>query len=115
MKQKLIDVLSGFGFPVLLKYSVAPDDYPSDVILFWNFDSDNTAYENSDYISRWGFEVTYFSTSPANVEKYKTLIRDELKKNGFVSDGNGYDIATDTSTSTRTGWRCDFYFMEVKK
>lgn len=113
MKQKLIDILSEFGFPVVLKYSVAPKDYPKDIILIWNFDSSNTQFEDAEYATEWGFEVTYLSDNPLNVEKNQKLISKKLKDNGFVADGNGCDVITDISVSSHTGWRCDFYFTEV--
>lgn len=113
MKQKLIDALIPLGFPVLLKGTIAPKDYPDDIILFWNFSSENTSFENGDYVTNWGFEIRYLSNNPLNVENNKKLILKTLKDAGFIADGKGYDIATDTSTPTVTGWGCDFYFLEV--
>ena len=113
MKSKLIEILSEFGFPVILKYAIAPADYPQDIILIWMFDSSNTQFENEEFMTEWGFEITFISSVPDNVDKYQKLILSKLKENGFVADGNGCDFATD-SISGRTGWRCDFYFMEVK-
>lgn len=113
MKQKLIDVLTSLGFPVYLKNTVLAKDLPEDVILFWQFSSSDNSYDDDDHVTTWGFEISYLSTNPQNVEDNKKLIRKTLKDNGFIADGKGYDLTTDITSTCHTGWQCDFYFMEV--
>ena len=113
MKQKLIDALFPLGFPVLLKNTILAKDMPDDLILFWQFSSSDECFDDSDHMTTWGFEVTYLSTDPQRVEDNRKIIRKTLKEAGFIADGKGSDIITDTGSTSHTGWQCDFYFMEV--
>lgn len=112
MKQKLIDVLSQFGFPVILEGSLSPEGYPETFITFWNFDSSNRCFDGEDEVTEYGFNVRLYSKSPATVEKNKKLILRTLKDEGFIPDGRGNDF-TFNSQTLHLGWSVDVYYLEV--
>ena len=111
MKQKLIDVLKSFGYPVVLERSLAPNEYPDTFITFWNFDSSNLSYDNEDDITEYGYNVRLYSRDPNLVESTKKQILSALKKSGFIPDGCGNDF-TFNSETLHLGWSVDVYILE---
>ena len=112
MKQKLIEILSSFGFPVFLQGSLNADEaYPAAFITFWTDDvADNSHYDNDATSYAWNFSVIFYSNDPALVNSKPDEIRKALKAAGFISNGKGHDIPSDEPT--HTGWAMDFYFIE---
>lgn len=102
MKQTLIELLSGLGYPVFLQGSLNPSDpYPDSFFTFWNFNNDDTAfYDNDTHREVWGFWVYFYSISPALVESVLEQARQILKNNGFILQGKATDISVDRPTHT---------------
>ena len=102
MKQTLIELLSGLGYPVFLQGSLNPSDpYPDSFFTFWNFNNDDTAfYDNDTHREVWGFWVYFYSISPALVESIPEQVRQILKNNGFILQGKATDISVDRPTHT---------------
>lgn len=115
MKQKLIDVLSTFGYPVFLQGSLNEEEpYPDSFITFWVNDvPDNTHYDNNNATWDWDFSVIFYSNDPALVNSKPNEIRKALKAAGFIPQGKGQDIASDEPT--HTGWQMDVYYIERNK
>ena len=115
MKQKLIDILAAFGYPVFLQGSLnAEDPYPDSFITFFVDDTPpNSHYDNDAASYEWDFSVIFYSKDPELVNSKPEEIRAALKKAGFISQGKGRDIPSDELT--HTGWAMDFYYIERTK
>lgn len=113
MKEKLIETLKQFGYPVFLQGSLNADDaYPETFITFWTDDVfDNSHYDDDAQSYAWDFTVIFYSSDPALVNSKPNEIRDALKKVGFIPQGKGRDIPSDEPT--HTGWAMDFYYIET--
>lgn len=115
MKERLIEVLSSFGYPVFLQGTANPDDpYPDTFITFWT----NNADDGSHYDDRpanfvWDFDVYLYSRDPRVVNSKPSEIRKALRAAGFIPRGKGFDIPTDEPT--HTGWGQEYYFIEANK
>ena len=114
MKQKLINELSKFGYPVFLQGTLNENDaYPDSFITFWVNDvPDNAHYDNETASWAWDFSVIFYSNDPALVNSKPEEIRTALKTAGFIPQGKGRDIPSDELT--HTAWAMDFYFIEHK-
>ena len=112
MKQKLIDILSKFGYPVFLQGSMNPDEaYPDTFITFYVDNSDdNSHYDNDTTSYLWDFSVIFYSNDPSLVNSKPEEIRKALKENGFIPQGKGHDIQSDEPT--HTGWYQNYYYIE---
>lgn len=112
MKQKLIDELSKFGYPVFLQGSLNENDtYPDTFITFWTTDAeDNAHYDDHPTSYAWDFAVILYSNDPQIIDTKKDEIRKALKAAGFIPQGKGQDIPSDEPT--HTGWAMDFYYIE---
>ena len=113
MKQKLIDILSEFGFPVYLQGSLNPKaDYPDSFFTYWVFDAPESArYNNSEYSCDWGFWIYFYSNDPQLVETVPLQAKNSLRKNGFVFEGKPVD--TESGIESHTGCQLTCYFKEV--
>lgn len=105
MKDLLIQLLETFGFPVRLQGSLGENEkYPDSFFTFWNnetFDGDH--YDNDAIYFVWDFDVNFYSTNPALVNSQLLEVRTLLKRNGFIVQGKGYDVASDEPTHTGRG------------
>lgn len=112
MKQKLINTLSAFNFPVFLQGTLNPDEaYPQTFITFWTDSTDdNGHFENKTNSVNWSFSVILYSTDPQIVNTKPDEIRAALKSVGFIPQGKGNDIMSDEPT--HTGWAMDFIITE---
>lgn len=113
MKNKLIAVLSQYGFPVMLQGTLNPEeDYPETFITFWTDDtSDGAHFENETSSFDWAFSVMLYSSNPETVNTLPATIRAELKAAGFIPQGKGFDIPSDNPT--HTGWAMEFIITET--
>lgn len=112
MKEKLLAALDPLGYPVLLQGSLLDDEpYPNEFITFWTADSSSAAeFDNESAETAWTYQIINYCTSPARVAEIAQQIRAALKAAGFISQGKGRDIPSDTPT--HTGWACDFIYIE---
>lgn len=105
MTEKLIEILSAFGYPVRLQGSLAKDEaYPDSFFTFWNNSSDDGShYDNGPIFYVWNFDVNFYSTDPALVYTQLEAARVALKAAGFIISGRGYTVASDEPTHTGRG------------
>lgn len=115
MKQKLIDILSTFGYPVFLQGSLNEDQaYPETFITFWADPvTDNGHYDNEPAAWDWDFSVMFYSSDPLLVNTKPEEIRKALKAAGFIPQNKGRDVPSDEPT--HTGWAMDFFYIERNK
>ena len=102
MKEQLISILSGLGYPVYLQGSLnSENDYPDSFFTFWNFDNPESAfYDNNPNKCVWGFWVYFYSTSPVLVEKLPEQARKKLREKGWILEGKASDINVGKPTHT---------------
>lgn len=112
MKQKLIETLSAFGYPVYLQGTLNPEEaYPQTFITFFvDSTADNGHFENKTNSIDWAFNVILYSDDPEIVNTKPNEIRAALKAAGFIPQGKGNDILSDEPT--HTGWVMDFVITE---
>ena len=105
MKEKLIEVLAGFKYPVLLQGSLPLDQaYPENFFTFWNNSTeDGNHYDNGTVCFVWSFDVMFYSTDPTLVNTMLNEAKTALKSQGFIIGGKGYDVASDEPTHTGRG------------
>lgn len=115
MKQKLIEILSQFGYPVFLQGSLNEDEgYPDTFITFWTDEVlDNAHYDDNATAYAWDFSVIIYSNDPSVIDSKKEEIRKALKSAGFIPQGKGMDVPSDEPT--HTGWQMNYYYIEYEK
>lgn len=105
-QQLLIEILETFMFQVLKQGSLSKDsDYPDSFFTWWNYDSDSkTFYSNKSYKECYLFQICFYSCNPLNkdwfVEDVMLLVISKLKENGFIINGEGFDIPSDKKSHT---------------
>ncbi len=114
MEDLLINILSRFGYPVILQGSMLPDEkYPEHFFTFWNNSSDgNSYYDNNEKSIVFDYDVNFYSVNP---EWVYTKLRDAkklLKENGFIVSGDGYSVASDETTHDGRGMNV-LYLKEI--
>lgn len=114
MKQKLIQLLSSFGYPVFLQGSLNPSEqYPDSFFTFWNFNNDDAAfYDDDTNRAVWGFWVYFYSVNPQLVESVPEQARRLLKQNDFILQGKATDIDVDRPTHTGAFFTTYIFEME---
>lgn len=112
MKEILIQLLSTFGYPVLLQGSLEPNEsYPDSFFTFWNSETpDGSHYDNDAIQYIWNFDVNFYSKDPALVNSVLLNAKALLKQNGWIVPGKGYDLPTDEPTHTGRG--IDVIYLE---
>lgn len=115
MKDKLIDALRPFGFPVKLQGSMSADEaYPESFFTFWNNETwDGAFYDNEEHKTIWDFDLNFYSENPELVNKILIDAKEALKKIGFIVSGKGYDVPSDEPTHTGRG--INIMYVENKK
>lgn len=116
MEDKLIELLSSFGFPVMRQGSLGDNPYPDKFFTFWNNDSfDGNHYDNQEISINSNFAVNYYSTDPADTYATLRAARKLLKQNDFIISGDGYDVISDETTHTGRGMTATYmnYDKEV--
>lgn len=106
MKDRLIELLETFGYPVKLQGSLtAEEHYPESFFTFWNNDTeDNAHYDNDPIAFDWSFQVNFYSSNPSLVNSVPLNAVRLLRSNGFIIDGVGYDVPSDEITHTGRGF-----------
>lgn len=112
MKNKLIAVLTKYGFPVMLQGTLNPEEaYPETFITFWTDSTDDGAHlDNITTSYDWAFSVILYSSNPVIVNTLPDDMRADLKAAGFIPQGKGFDIPSDNPT--HTGWALDVIATE---
>lgn len=102
MRAEITELLKTICEPVRLQGSFAPTEaYPDEFFTIWNNDStDWNHYDNDPTGTEWSFTVFFYSNNPsAVITKTREAIR-LLRSNGWIVDGQGYDVAADEPTFT---------------
>lgn len=110
MEDKLIEILSTFGYDVLRQGSLAADEkYPDHFFTFWNNDApDHSHYDNEEHGTDWDFDVNFYSIDPEKTYSVLAEARKKLKLEKWIVSGKGYDVASDEPTHTGRGMRAFF-------
>ena len=105
MKEALITILESFGYPVYLQGSLEKDEpYPPSFFTFWNTETPDGSHYNDEAVSYiWYFSVNFYSESPELVNTVLLSAISELKANGWIVGGKGYDVPSDEPTHTGRG------------
>jgi hypothetical protein len=113
MEDALITILESFKYPVFRQGSMSDEDeYPETFITFWNNASDDHAYyDNSDYGTRWDFNVYVYSSDPSTTYTLLASIRSALKAADWVVPSKGTDATSDEPT--HTGRTIECFYLEV--
>jgi hypothetical protein len=112
MKDKLIQLLSSFGYPVTLQGSIAQDEkYPESFFTFWNSETyDGSHYNNSTIAYIWDFTINFYSNNPQLVNTVPLEAIALLRQNGWIISGRGYDVPSDEPS--HTGRAFDALYIE---
>lgn len=104
MEDLLIEILSDFGYPVMLQGSLADDEpYPDNFFTFYNNDSYSHFYDNNSSYIVYDYDVNFYSTDP---ERVYSVLREAVKKlriAGFIVTGDGYTVGSDEQTHDGRG------------
>lgn len=116
MEDKLIEILQTFGYPVRRQGSLGEnEEYPDNFFTFWNADSYDTAqYDGKTCGVGWDFDVNFYSNDPANAYRVLEAAREELKKQGFILSGKGYDVPSGVITHVGRGMEVEYLEFDQK-
>lgn len=105
MEDKLIELLSTFGYPVYRQGSMTEEEqYPDNFFTFWNTDSpDHAHYDDSEYGTEWDYNIFFYTNDPNNRFAVMAEARKLLKANGWIVPSKGYDVMSDEPTHTGRG------------
>lgn len=94
MEDRLIDVLSRFGYEVYRQGSLSGEDaYPDSFFTFWNNSTeDGGHYDNQPISCVWDFDVNFYGTDVALVYRTMSEAIGLLRQDGFVVPGRGHDV-----------------------
>lgn len=110
MEDRLITILSAFGYPVRRQGSLSSDEpYPSSFFTFWNGSSEDLAHYDNDAVSwTWDFTVYFYSSDPDLTYTVPLEAMQRLKSAGWIINGRGYDVASDEITHTGRAFDCTY-------
>lgn len=108
MRDRLINILAEFGYPVRQQGSLSPTEpYPSSFFTIWNDETEDLSHYDNDAISyTWQFTVYFYSNSPDLVATIPLEAIDALKSTGWIINGRGYDVPSDEITHTGRAFDC---------
>lgn len=111
MKELLINTLNQFC-PVFLQGTLNDNEqYPETFITFFTSGVDDWEhFDNQCDGFVWNFGVMLYSSNPQDIDTMPLKIRNALKQAGFIPQGLGNDIISDTPT--HTGWAMDFVYVD---
>lgn len=113
MIDNLLEILSGFGYPVYKQGAMSDDEvYPETFLTFWNNDSPiHSYYDNIEYGTTWEFDVNVYSSDAGLTYSVLDNIRTALKAANWICPDKGHDVYSDENTHTGRGM--EVYFLEV--
>lgn len=114
MKQKLIKIVEELGYPIFLQGTLQKEEeYPCSFFTFWNFQGDESYYNNESKKCVWGFWLYFYSNDPQLVETEMLKAKKLLKENNFIIAGRATDTQSDEVT--HTGTMLEIYYIENYK
>ncbi len=113
MIDRLTRVLDRYDHPVFLHGSMAEDEpYPESFITFQITGSpEQDFFDGEPHGTQWRFMVAFYTSNPALLSTVPRQIYTDLKADGWIPQGKGYNIPSDEPT--HTGWVNEYYFLEV--
>lgn len=103
MEDLLIQILSSFGYPVLLQGSLT-GSYPDNFFTFWNNASNSqNFYDNTEKSIVYDYDVNFYSNDPEFVYSKLREAKVLLKESGFIISGDGYSVASDEESHDGRG------------
>lgn len=113
MKQKLIDILETFGYPVDLQGSYEKGKtLPKAFFTFWNYETEPIFYSNGVKRTVWVYRVFFYSTDPSLTMSTMKQACKLLRENNFFVGGD-YDI--DSGVKGLTGREVEINIIEEEK
>jgi hypothetical protein len=105
MEDKLIELLTIFGYPIRRQGSIGEhEDYPEHFFTYWeNPSHDGSHYDNKNASCVYDFDVNFYSTDPIKTYSKLREAKQLLKSENFIISGDGYDVASDEETHTGRG------------
>lgn len=105
----LLEVLTGYGYPVYKQGSMSADEeYPETFLTFWNDESlDRTFYDNVEHGIVMSFNLFCYSSDVEKTYSVLERVRKDLKKEGWITS-RSYDAASDQETHTGRGMAATF-------
>jgi len=105
MKDLFIETIEGLDLPIFLQGSMTDEAVClASYFTFWNNSTDGGLYyDNADTVTHWDFSLNFYSIDPALVNVKLLEARALLRKQGFIINGKGYDVASDEATHTGRG------------
>lgn len=111
MKQRLLNVLTTYGYPIYLHGTLGEDEpFPQSFFTFKQISSSDICLDDGDAYAVYGFQVCFFSTDPHTVESVAASSRIALRDAGFIPDGRGMDFPSEEAT--HTGWITEYFYIE---
>lgn len=106
MIQNLIDTLSPICDEIMEQGSMGMDEeYPARFFTFWNTATDDHKhYNNAAQGCVWQVEVNFYSKKPADVCGALEEARQALRAAGWIVNGKGHAVGSDTTTHTGRGF-----------
>lgn len=115
VKETLIDILENAfpDYPVFLQGTLDENEaYPTSFITVWtSFTESNGFYDDEENAVDWDFNVMFYSSNPVLVNSVPDAIRTTLKAAGYIPQGKGNDLPSDTPT--HTGWVTEYIYKEI--
>lgn len=115
MRELLIETLSAIGFPPVLQGTMPnPQDEPwaDTFITFWQNESEDTSHADGfSLVTVYDFTVIVYSTDPTTLMRVSSEARTALKAAGFVTSGEGNDIAS--GEPSHTGHTQDYRIIKT--
>lgn len=113
MTEKLVEVLERYALPVILHGNMAADEeYPASFITFKCLGSpEQDFFDGIPFGTQWRFSVAFYTNTPELLSTMPKRIYADLKAEGFIPQGKGYDIPSDEPGWN--GWVNEYYFLEV--
>ena len=105
MRDELIRILEGLGYPARLQGSLAEDEpYPDAFFTFWNDETPGGAfYDNDARQFEHDYSVYFYAKDPVLVADMMTRVRQAFRAAGWTVQGKGPDAPSDEITHTGRG------------
>ena len=113
VKDKLQEVLDGFGFRSWLMHTMPEDEeYPESFFTFLSIDAPfDVYYNNAPHSVVWAFWIGFYSSDPDKVNDIPLELAKRLHAAGWVVPGLGEDVPTDEPGYT--GRRITAYYVQT--
>lgn len=113
VKQRIIDLLETFGYPVSLQGSYEEGSkLPDSFFTFWNFETNLKFIDNDIQATEYVYRVFFYSRDPLLTNSVLTNTRRLLMENNFHCSGD-YDI--DSGEPSYTAREMEVRYLQINK